>query len=101
MRTIEKIELIYRDPEVRRGRPCVVGTGLRVMDIVLQQQYGDSSEPKKIAEAFQISLAEVHAALAYYYSHQEEIDGDICQDKAYFEQLKAEGFVKPIDSLHP
>ena len=101
MRTIEKIELIYRDPKVRRGRPCIVGTGLRVMDIVLQQRYGDSSEPDKIAVAFQISLAEVHAALAYYYTRQEEIDSDILENKAHFEQLKPEGFVKPIDSFHP
>ena len=101
MRTIETIELIYRDPKVRGGRPCIVGTGLRVMDIVLQQRYGDSSQPELIAEAYQISLAEVHAALAYYYTHQKEIDGDISEDRAYFEQLKAEGIVKPIDSIHP
>ncbi|MCE2473101.1 MAG: DUF433 domain-containing protein, partial [Anaerolineae bacterium] len=30
MKTIESINLIYRDPDVRGGRPCIVGTGLRV-----------------------------------------------------------------------
>ena len=101
MRTIESIDLIYRDPKVRGGRPCIVGTGLRIMDIVLQQRYGDNGEPEMIAEAYKISLAEVHAALAYYYTHQEEIDCDICEDEAYFEQLKADGVVKPVDSIHP
>ena len=46
MRTIESIDLIYRDPKVRSGRPCIVGTGLRVMDIVSEQQYGEK-DPEK------------------------------------------------------
>lgn len=100
MRTIESIELIYRDPEVRGGRPCILGSGLRVMDIVMEMQHGERREAVEIAETFQISLAEVHAALAYYYAHQEEIDNDINADEAHFEQLKAEGVVKSIDSLH-
>ena len=101
MKTIESINLIYRDPKVRGGRPCIVGTGLRVMDIVLEQRHGESREAEKIAGVFEVGLAEVHAALAYYHAHKDEIDSDICEDDAYFEQLKAEGVVKPIDSLHP
>jgi len=100
MRSIESIELIYRDPKVRGGRPCIVGTGLRVMDIVLEQRYGESREAEKIAAVFDVGLAEVHAALAYYYAHKDEIDSDIRDDDAYIEKLKAEGFVKPIDSLY-
>ena len=51
MRAIEKIELIYRDPTVRGGRPCIVGRGLRVMDIVMEQQYGEK-DPEKIATLY-------------------------------------------------
>ncbi|MCY4466277.1 MAG: DUF433 domain-containing protein [Chloroflexi bacterium] len=100
MRTIESIELIYRDPAVRGGRPCLVGTGLRVMDIALQQPYGESSDPAYVAQALQIGLAEVHAALSYFYSHQEEIDKDIKQDRARFEKMKTDGVVKSIHSYH-
>lgn len=76
MKTIESINLIYRDPEIRGGRPCVVGTGLRVIDIVMAMQYGQRS-PEEIAEDFQVSLAKAHASLAYYYERREEIDDDI------------------------
>ena len=98
MRTIEKIELIYRDPEVRRGRPCIVGTGLRVTDIVMQRKYGDS-DPEKIAARFQISLGQVYAALAYYHEHKEEIDADILDWEEFDRKLEEDGLVRTEDSL--
>ncbi|MCY4017951.1 MAG: DUF433 domain-containing protein [Chloroflexi bacterium] len=73
MKTIESINLIFRDPEIRGGRPCVLGTSLRVIDIVMAMQFGNRS-PEQMAEDYQVSLAKVHAALAYYYENQEEID---------------------------
>ena len=89
MRTIEKIELIYRDPTVRGGRPCIVGRGLRVMDIVMEQQCGEK-DPEKIATLYEITLSKVYAALAYYHEHKEEIDADIQDDEDYIRLVKAE-----------
>ena len=76
MNTIESINLIYRNPEVRGGRPCIVGTGLRVIDIVMAMNFGGRS-PEQMADAYQVSLGKIHAALAYYYCNQAEIDADI------------------------
>ena len=73
---VESINLIYRDPKIRGGRPCIVGTGLRVTDIVMQQKHGDGA-PKKIAARFDIGLGQVYAALAYYHEHREEIAADL------------------------
>ena len=89
MKTIESINLIYRDPSVRRGRPCIVGTGLRVMDIVMEQQQGER-EPEKIALLYEIPIGEVYAALAYYHEHKKEIDRDIQVDHEYIRRAKAE-----------
>ena len=33
--------------------------------------------PDQIADGYQISLAEVYAALSYYHAHKREIDDDI------------------------
>ncbi len=79
MNTIESINLIYRNPKIRGGRPCIVGTGLRVLDVVMSMQFGERS-PEQIAEDFQVTLGQVHAALAYYYENQDEIDTDIRED---------------------
>ncbi|MCE2472233.1 MAG: DUF433 domain-containing protein [Anaerolineae bacterium] len=89
MKTIDSINLIYRDPMVRSGRPCIVGTGLRVMDIVMEQQSGER-EPEKIAAVFEIPVGGVYAAMAYYYEHKEEIDKDIQEDDDYIRRVKAE-----------
>ena len=89
MKTIESINLIYRDPSVRGGRPCIVGSGLRVMDIVMERQYGER-DPEKIASLYEISASEVYAALSYYHNHKEEIDADIQEDDVFINLVKAE-----------
>ena len=98
MKTIENINLIYRDSKIRGGRPCIVGTSLRVTDIVMQQKYGDGA-PEKIAARFQITLGQVYAALAYYHEHKEEIDADIHDWEEFDRKLEEEGLVRTEDSL--
>ena len=47
--------------------------------------------PQEIAQEYQnLSLAEVHAALAYYYANQEEIEGYLAEEKAEYERLLAD-----------
>ncbi len=100
MRTFETIDLIYRDPKIRGGHPCIVGTGIRVLDVVRLQCYGNRS-PERIAESFKLTLAQVYSALAYYHEHKAEIDTDIREDIRIGEELKAEGFGKPENSIFP
>ena len=100
MNTIESINLIYRNPEVRGGRPCIVGTGLRVMDLVMAMRFHNRS-PEQMAADYQVRLAEVHAALAYYFDNQEEIDADIHEDIRRSDELVKEGWGKPDDSIFP
>lgn len=90
MRTIESINLIYRDPKVRGGRPCIIGAGLRVKDVVLEMRYG-KRRPEQIAAGFALKMEEVYAALAYYHLHKDEIEADILADIRIEEQLEAEG----------
>ncbi len=77
---ILSINEIISDPNVRAGRPVIAGTGIRVMDIVAYHLYGDKLSAEQIAEDFQLSLAQVYAALSYYYSHQDEIDEQMQAD---------------------
>ena len=97
MSTIESINLIYRDPKVRGGRPCIVGTGLRVIDIVMAKDFADR-KPEQMALDYEISLAQVHAALAYYYENKTEIDADIREDIRVGLKLTKEGRGRPDKS---
>ena len=69
-------------PGVRGGRPRIAGTRLAVADIVmLHLRMGKSVE--EIAGKYQVTLSDVHAALAYYYDHRTEIDADMTADEVY------------------
>jgi uncharacterized protein (DUF433 family) len=73
--------LIVRTPDVRGKRPRIAGTGVTVQRIVGWYKLGLS--PEEIAEEFgHLTLAQVHAALAYYHANREEIESAIATDKA-------------------
>ena len=73
---IEIGSLISRRPDIRGGRPCIAGIGVSVRRIA--QWHNMGLIPQEIARKFgHLSLAEVHAALAYYHANQAEIDADL------------------------
>ncbi len=80
--------LISRRPDIRGGRPCIAGTGVSVRRIVQWHNMGQI--PEEIVQTFggHLSLAQVHAALAYYYANQEEIDADLASEERETEVLE-------------
>ena len=47
--------------------------------------------PAQVVQEFpHLTMAQVHAALAYYWSHQEEIQRDIAEGEELVAQMKAE-----------
>ena len=84
MATVTEIgSLISRRPEIRGGRPCIAGTGVSVRRIAVWHNMG--LIPEEIVRKFgHLSLAQVHAALAYYYANKTEIDADLeAEERAY------------------
>jgi uncharacterized protein (DUF433 family) len=77
---------ISSDPEICGGRACITGTRVKVMDIVFAYVRGRT--PAELQDDFSrhLTLAEVHAALAYYYDHQAEIDAAFEEDDQIIEQ---------------
>ncbi len=56
------------------GRPWIKGTNLKVLELVLAcQAYGWSAREYHLQHP-SVSLAQVYAALAFYYAHQAEMD---------------------------
>ena len=79
--TVEIGSLIARTPGIRGGRPCIAGTGVSVMRIAGWNNLGFC--PEEIAAKIpHLTLAGIHAALAYYYANREEVDGDIAAEEA-------------------
>ncbi len=65
--------------------------GSRVTVVHLVRDYQDGVlTPEQIQQRYpHLSLAEIHAALTYYYDHREELDGDIERRKVYAEEMRA------------
>src|SRR5258708_37423405 len=96
METLLSINLIGTDPSVRGGRPVIVGTGVAVSDLVTAMLFHQQS-PDDLASNFALSLAQVYAALSYYYQHKAEINDEIRQRRALSADLKE----KRVGSRHP
>lgn len=88
--TVLSIDLIVSNPKVRSGRPVIAGTGIQVSIIAAAREIHRHS-PDEIASGYGLSLAQVHAALAYYYAHQNEIDEEIRLNDEAIQQAKENG----------
>jgi uncharacterized protein (DUF433 family) len=78
---------IETTPDVRAGRPRIADTRISVADIVLMYlRLGQSLE--EIAGKYDLPLAAVYAAMAYYYDHQAEIDRSIADDRDFVEAFR-------------
>ena len=87
MQTIQTIDLIAVDPDVRQGVPILAGTTVTVADVMMAKVY-HHQEPDEIAEWYNLTLAQVHAALAFYYIHKEMMDQQIRDRIRRSESLK-------------
>ncbi len=82
-------EHIVSDPDMCFGKPRIAGTRFAVKFVAGYYLFqGMSAE--EIADDWNVPLAAVHAALAYYYDHKEEIDQSFKDDEEFVRQLKAE-----------
>jgi len=72
------------------GKPCVVDTRIRVWDIHVWHDLRGQSPEEIVALYPQLSLADVHAALAYYLDHREEIDQQAELERTKAAQIEAQ-----------
>lgn len=78
---------IVQVPGVVGGKPYIQGRRITVQQIAVWHELGGQSADE-IALNFELSLAEIHAALAYYFDHQHEIDLRSREDEAFVSILK-------------
>jgi uncharacterized protein (DUF433 family) len=74
-------------PGVAGGKPHIAGHRITVQNVVIWHEWlGHSAD--EIAAEYNLTLADVYAALAYYYDHRPEIDQAIEADEAFVEMLR-------------
>ncbi|MEG3876564.1 DUF433 domain-containing protein [Microcoleus sp. herbarium7] len=81
--------LIVRTPGTCGGRPRIAGTRITVENIAIDFNAGMSPQ-QIIDERPHLTLAQVYAALAYYYANKKQIDAEIAAENAEWERLEAD-----------
>ena len=80
-------EYIAIDADYCYGKPRIVGTRIPVAAIAeMYLEMGQSLE--EIAIKYDLSLAAVHGAMAYYYDHREEIDRHSLETERLVAEIK-------------
>ena len=80
---------ITKTPGLCGGRACIAGHRIRVTDIVVWHERRGYS-PDEIVDMFPgIALADVYAALTYYFDNRQEIEDEFRAADEWAERLKA------------
>ena len=64
---------IVRDDDVRSGDPRIEGTRITVLDIK-RRVIDNEADPHVVAGEYDVSMADLFRALAYYYDHRDELE---------------------------
>lgn len=82
-------------PGVLGGKPRIAGHRIAVEHVaVMYLEMGQSVE--EIAGKYDLSPASVHAAMAYYYDHREEIDRHMAETEAFVEEMRRNSPPSPL-----
>ena len=74
-------------PGIAGGKPRITGRRITIQNIVVwHERMGKTVD--EISAEHDLSLAEVYAAMAYYFDHRQAIDQSIAADESFAVALK-------------
>ena len=86
----------YEHIILENGTPVIAGTTVKIVELVTEQKaYGWSPEELHFQHSH-LSLGQIHAALAYYWDHAQELDADIERRLRSAEQQRQTTSLSPL-----
>lgn len=82
-------EYIAKTPGVCGGQPRIAGTRIKVKHVYIWVERMGMTPSQVVADYPHLTMAQVHAALAYYWSHPQEIHEDLDNEEKLVAELKA------------
>jgi uncharacterized protein (DUF433 family) len=79
---------ISSTPDVCGGKPCIAATRIRVQDIYVWHELQGQSPDEIVHDFPQITLADVYAALSYFWDNRAGILQQMQHDQRFAEQMK-------------
>ncbi len=89
-------DYIEQTPGVCGGKPRIRDTRMKVSDVAWRHVH--NGQPlDDIIEGFpHLTLAQLHAALAYYYDHRDVVEAEIREEEASLDRIeKSDGASQP------
>lgn len=75
-------------PDVTGGKPRIAGRRITVQNIAIWHEYMGLSADE-IAAEHDLSLADIYAALAYYFDHRDDVEQQMAEDDTFVESLRS------------
>ena len=80
---------IVKEPGYCGGKASIENTRVRVNNVAFLHKQGRT--PSEILVEYpDLSLAQIHAALTYYYDHQQEIEAELAESERVFAEMDGE-----------
>jgi uncharacterized protein (DUF433 family) len=95
-KTIEYIEV--RQNRAGQDRAYIAGTRIRVQDIYVDSEVLGKSPEEIVVGLPHLTLAQIHAALAYYFDHRTEILDELRQDEQFVALMKQRTGPGPLET---
>jgi uncharacterized protein (DUF433 family) len=83
-------EHIEVTPGVCGGKPRIKGHRIKVQHIVVWHERMGMSPDEIVSQHPGLTLADVHAGLAYYWDHRDQIETDIREGREFADRLRNE-----------
>lgn len=90
---------IETQDDIVGGKPRIVGHQITVQNIVIWYEWMKRSA-EEIASEYDLTLADVYAALTYYYDHKEEMDSAIHRSQEFVAALRQRSSSKLFRKVH-
>jgi len=78
------------------GVPIITGTTMKVVELVMAQLAHGWSPEELHFQHPDLTLGQIHSALAYYWDHQDELDADIRRRWQYAEESRQKAGPSPL-----
>jgi len=88
---------IESTPGVCGGKPRIAGSRIRVQDVYLWHELQGKSADAIVAEYPQLTVADVYAALTYFWDNRAEIERQMKAEEEFVAEMRAKLGPGPLD----
>ena len=93
MLTVEPITHVRRD---ERGVAWIDETNTKVVEVVMDWMANGCSPEEMHRQHPHLALAQLYAAMAYYYDHKAELDEQVERSLRFAEEMRAQAVNQPM-----